>query len=154
MPKPWKDPEIQNKIRQWVEKNPSRWYTAKYEDIRVETGVSVSTLYRYFPLIVAKVADILPSEVIERRQEHMGISPWRRKLSDEEIAEIRRLYDEGHTSLDISFMTGRSLSQVEKYKPKKKNASQSDTPRRLMNRSCVRVAYINPACYKSANPCP
>ena len=120
MPKPTKDPNLQEKIQHWVEKNPERWYTAKYEDIHVETGVSVSTLYRYFPLIVAKVADMLPSEVTERRQEHMGISPWRRKLSDEEIAEIRRLYDEGHTSLDISFMTGRSLSQVEKYNPNKK----------------------------------
>ena len=91
----------------------------KYEDIHVETGVSVSTLYRYFPLIVAEFAKILPTEVIEKRQEHMGISPWRRKLSDEEIAEIHRLYDEGKTTLDIAFVTGRSLSQVEKYKPKK-----------------------------------
>ena len=46
MPKPWKDLELQNKMRDWVEKNPDRWYTAKYEDIHVETGVSVSTLYR------------------------------------------------------------------------------------------------------------
>ena len=51
----------------------------------------------------------------------MGVSPWRRKLSDEEIAEIHRLYDEGHTNLDISFMTERSLSQVEKYNPNKKS---------------------------------
>ena len=78
MPKPTKDPNLQEKIRHWVEKNPERWYTAKYEDIRVETGVSVSTLYRYFPLIVAKVADILPSEVKAKREEHIGVSPWRR----------------------------------------------------------------------------
>ena len=74
MPKPWKDPEIQNKIRQWVEKNPSRWYTAKYEDIRVETGVSVSSLYRYFPLIVAKAADILPSEVSANERKKWGLA--------------------------------------------------------------------------------
>ena len=58
MPKPWKAPELQNKIRQWVEKNPERWYTVKYEDIHVETGVSVSTLYRYFPLIVAEDCEV------------------------------------------------------------------------------------------------
>ena len=119
MPKPWKDPELQNKMRDWTEKNPDRWYTAKYEEIHVETGVSVPTLYRYFPLIVAEVAKILPSEVIEKRQEHIGISPWRRKLSEDEIAKIRRLYDEGKTPADIAFITERSLSQVEKYKPKK-----------------------------------
>ena len=72
MPKPTKDPNLQEKIQHWVEKNPERWYTAKYEDIRVETGVSVSTLYRYFPLIVAKVADILPSEVKAKREETHG----------------------------------------------------------------------------------
>ena len=103
MPKPTKDPNLQEKIQHWVEKNPERWYTAKYEDIHVETGVSVSTLYRYFPLIVAKVADILPSEVKAKREEHMGVSPWRRKLSDEEIAEIHRLYDEGHTQFGYFF---------------------------------------------------
>ena len=119
MPGPRRDPEIQNKIRKWVEKNPDRWYTAKYENIHVETGVSVASLYRYFPLIVAEVANILPSEVKAKREVHMGVSPWKRKLSDEEIAEIRRLYGEGHEPLDIAFITGRSLSQVEKYKPKK-----------------------------------
>ena len=119
MPTPKRDPELKNKIRQWVEKNPERWYTAKYEDIHVETGVSASSLYRYFPLIVAEVGNILPSEVIEKRQEHMGISQWRRELSDAEVAEIRRLYDEGNSTLDISFMTGRGLVQLEMYKPKK-----------------------------------
>ncbi len=119
MPTPKKDTMIKNKIRKWVEKNPERWYTAKYEDIHVETGVSMSSLYRYFSLIVAEVGNILPSEVIENRQAEMGISPWRRKLSDAEIAEIHRLYDEGNSSLDISFMTGRSLGQLSMYKPKK-----------------------------------
>ena len=114
-----KAPELQNKMRAWVEKNPERWYTAKYEDLTVETGVSVSSLYRYFPLIVAEFANILPSEVIEKRQEHMGISPWRRKLSDEEIAEIEHLFEENHSILDISFITGRSLGQISMYQPKK-----------------------------------
>ena len=39
MPTPKRDPVIQETIRQWVEKNPDRWYTARYEDINVETGV-------------------------------------------------------------------------------------------------------------------
>ena len=33
----------------------------------------------------------------------MGISPWRRKLSDEEIAEIHRLYDEGKNPFGYCF---------------------------------------------------
>lgn len=119
MAKPWKDPEIQRKIKDWVQKHPSRWYTAKYEDIRVEAGVSLSSLYRYFPLIVAQAAALLPSEVKAKREEHIGVSPWRRKLSDDEIAEIMRLYDEEHEPLDIAHITGRSLSQVYKYRPKK-----------------------------------
>lgn len=118
MAKPWKDPEIQRKIKAWVEKNPDRWYTAKYEDIAMETDVSRSSLYRYFPLIVAEAAQILPSEVKAKREEHQGVSPWRRKLSDEEVAEIQRLFKEGKTALDIAFMTGHSLSKVEKHRPK------------------------------------
>lgn len=109
-----------------MKKNPERWYTAKYEDIHVETGVSVPTLYRYLPLIVAEFAQILPSEVIEKRQEHIGISPWRQKLSEDEIAKIRRLYDEGKTPADIAFITGRSLSQVEKYNPRRKANRKAD----------------------------
>lgn len=120
MAKPWKDPEIQRKIKDWVEKNPSRWWTAKYKDIQVEADVSLASLSRYFPLIVAEVANLLPSEVKAKRQEHIGVSPWGRKLSDEEIAEIIRLYDEEHEPLDIAHITGRSLTQVEKYRPRKK----------------------------------
>lgn len=62
MPKP-KDPTLQDKLRHWVENNPDRWYTARYEDIHIETGVSFHTVYRYYLLIVARAADILPSEV-------------------------------------------------------------------------------------------
>ncbi len=36
VPKPWKDPEIQNRIRAWIQKNPDRWYTAHFQDIAVE----------------------------------------------------------------------------------------------------------------------
>ena len=117
MPNPWKSPELQDRICNWVRKNPERWFTAKYEDIKVEAEVSVSTLYRYFPLVVAKIAKITPTEVMDKRREQMGMSPWRRKLSDEEVAEIHRLFGEGNTTLDIAFVTGRSLSQIEKYKP-------------------------------------
>ncbi len=123
MPRP-KDPTLQEKLQQWVENNPDRWYTAKYEDISVETGVSMSTVYRYFKLIVARAANILPSEVQAKREAHGGVSPWKRKLSDEEIAEIQQLFDEGRTPTDISFITGRSLAQVAKYKPKEEEEAQ------------------------------
>ena len=113
-------------MQDWVEKNPDRWYTATYEDISVETGVSPSTLYRYFPLIVAEATGLLPSEVLDKRREHLGTSPWRRKLSQTEIQEIVDLFNEGKTGLDIAFMTGRSLSQVEKHRPNKKTRGKQD----------------------------
>lgn len=116
MARPYRSPKIQDTIKKWVLKNPDRWYTAKLEDIHAETGVSVSSLYRYLALIIAKEADIPPSEVIENRRTHMGTSPWRRKLTDAEVSEIHTLFAEGKTTLDIAFVTGRSLSQIQKYK--------------------------------------
>lgn len=116
MARPYKDPEIQRKIKEWVEKNPSRWWTAKYEDIRVAADVSLSSLYRYLPLIMARAAEMLPSEVKAKREEEGGSRPWRRKLSDAEITEVQRLCEAGHESLDIADMTGKSLSQIEKIK--------------------------------------
>lgn len=118
MPKPSKDPDIQQKIQHWVENNPDRWYTTTYKEIHAETGVSGASLSRYFPLIVAKVANILPSEVKAKRYAEIGTPPVLLKLSDEEIATIRRLFDEGRSPLDIAHETGRSLTQVERYKPR------------------------------------
>ena len=106
------------KIQDWVENNPDRWYTTKYEDIAAETGVSSSTVGRYFRLAVAKAANILPSEVKAKREEHIGVHPLEHKLSDGEIAIIQRLFDTGHSVLDIVYITGRSLGTVKKYKPK------------------------------------
>ena len=74
MPKK-KDPTLQDKLRHWVENNRDRWYTASYKDIHIETGVSFATLYRYYPLIVARAADILPSEVKAKREAHFGDRP-------------------------------------------------------------------------------
>ena len=125
MPKPRREPKAHNKMRTWVEKNPERWYTAKYEDVHIETGVSFSTLYRYFPMIVAEFAQILPSEVMKKREEHGGTMPFRRELSDEEIAEIHQLCDEGKSILDIAFITGRSLSRIAKHKPKEENGDSA-----------------------------
>jgi hypothetical protein len=85
MPRP-KDPTLQEQLRQWVKKYPDR---TKYEDIAVGAGVSAATVSRYYPLVVARVANILPSEVKAKREEHFGGSPRRQKLSDEEIAEIQ-----------------------------------------------------------------
>ena len=125
MPKPRREPKAHDKMRTWVEKNPERWYTAKYEEIHIETGVSFSALYRYFPLIVAEFAQILPSEVKAKREEHGGTIALRRELSDEEIAEIHQLYDEGKSILDIAFITGWSLVQIAKYKPKAENGDSA-----------------------------
>lgn len=119
MAKPTRDPEIQRKIREWIEKNPERIYTAKYKDIEIEADVSRSSLYRYFPLIAARVVNRLPSEIIEQRRADGGMGNWRAKLSDAEIAEIQQLFNEGKTPLDISFMTGHSLSRIEQHRPKK-----------------------------------
>ena len=122
-------PTVQERIKQWIERNPTRWYTAFYEDIKVEAGVSVHSLYRYYPLLVAKVAGILPSEVKAKRWQEGGFKPLTPLLSDAEIALIQRLFNEGHDLMDIKFMTGRSFVQIARHDPDKKSgkAKKTDT---------------------------
>ena len=117
MPYPKKSQEIQDKLNAWIDKNSDRLSIAKYEDITLESGVKLSTVYKHFSKLIAERTNTLPSEVIKKREEHFGRSPWKRKLSDEEIAEIIRLYNDGRTTLDVSFITGRSSVQCGKYKP-------------------------------------
>ena len=124
-----------NKIRQWLKKNPDCWHTTTYKEISFQTGVPVTTLYRRFPVIVAEALKILPSEVKKKRQEEMGVSPRKQKLSDTEIAEIERLYAEGKHPLDIAYLTHRSLTQVEKYKPKETNPDASEDDGETSQRS-------------------
>lgn len=118
MPKPTKDPTIQQKIKGWIEKNMERTYTAKYKDIAVEADVSLSSMYRYFPIVAARVMNVLPSVILQKRQEAGGMSSLHAKLTDDEIAEIQHLFAEGTKPIDIAFITGRSLSKVEQYRPK------------------------------------
>ena len=116
-----KPPKIQNRIKRWVEKNPTRWYAASYADIEVEADVSAASLYRYYPLIVAKVAGILPSKVKAKRWEEGGFSPMTGQLSDAEIAEIQDLFNQGLTVLDIVFVTGKSPVRINRCNPNKKS---------------------------------
>ena len=122
MPNPWRDPTLQKKVEMWCKKNPNRWFDTRLEDIHAETGVSVSTLHRYFALIAAGVSKrsrsrdtLKPSEIIAKRRENMGKCPLHQRLSDEEVARIQKLYGEGNSTLDVAFATGRSPSQCEKY---------------------------------------
>ena len=129
MPNPWKDPHLQERMKNWIHSNPDRWYTARYTEIAAETSVSESTLRRHYPLLVAEVAKILPSEVLNRRREHGGQYPIHSKLSDEEVASIQELYRKGTNPLDIAYITGRSLNTVKKYDPNRKNSKKKGQKR-------------------------
>ena len=125
MPKPWRDGTLQKKIEVWCKKNPDRWFDTRLEDIHAETGVSVSTLHRYFALVAAGVSKrsrkketLKPSEIIAKRRENIGKCPMRKPLTDKEVSYIRELYEEGNSTLDVAFATGRSPSQCEKYRLK------------------------------------
>lgn len=114
------------KLRDWAEKYPARWFTVYYHDLAIETGVPRSTLYAYYPLVIAELADMLPSAVLEKRREAGGTLPrGGPKLSEEEIQRITDLFEAGTLPLDICFMTGRSLAQIMKYKPKEKTPQET-----------------------------
>lgn len=109
------DHEKQNAIIKWIENNPDRWYTTSYDDLVVETGVPKPFLYRCFTQRLSEIANIPPSEIQKWRSEHTG---WKARLSNDETERIRKLINEGKSTLDISFMTGRTPRTVNRVRRK------------------------------------
>ena len=108
-------------MRDWIEANPDRWYTVSYDDLAIETGVSKSTLYRHFILLLARKAGILPSAIQKKRSEQTG---WKHRLSDEEVKRIRELIDAGKSTLDIVFLTGRTPWRINRMRRKMEKESE------------------------------
>ncbi len=61
--------KTKKKVVEWLETNPEKWMTQSFKSISDEAGVSVSSIDRYLPELIAERDGILPSQVIQKRRE-------------------------------------------------------------------------------------
>ncbi len=76
------------KVTEWLENNPDGWLTKSFSSIGKEIGVSAASVDRYLPELVADRDNILPSEVMQKRQESGYTYQRKPKIDIEKVREI------------------------------------------------------------------
>jgi hypothetical protein len=80
--------EARIKLAKWLEGNPDGWLTQSYVSIGKKAGVSATSVDRYLPELIADRDGIMPSEVLQQREE-AGLSyPGRSKADRSKIRQI------------------------------------------------------------------
>lgn len=79
---------IKKIVAEWLEANPEKWSTKSFKSISEEAGVSVSSVDKYLPELVAEREGILPSEVIQKRKEAGMGHPRGSKVDLQKVREI------------------------------------------------------------------
>ena len=77
-----------DKVAEWLEKNSDRWLTLSFQSISDEVGVSAASVDRYLPELIAERDNILPSEVMQKRQEAGFTYPRKSKIDLQKVREI------------------------------------------------------------------
>ncbi|MDE0482601.1 MAG: hypothetical protein OXI67_08500 [Candidatus Poribacteria bacterium] len=92
--------KTKKKVVEWLETNPEKWLTQSFKSISDEAGVSVSSIDRYLPELIAERDGILPSQVIQKRREagmghprgfRIDLQKVRKVIEDNPDASIRDL---------------------------------------------------------------
>jgi len=76
------------KVAEWLENNPDGWLTQSFESIGKEIGLSAASVDRYLPELIAEQEGILPSQVMQKRQEAGLIFPRKSKVDFQKVREI------------------------------------------------------------------
>ncbi len=103
------------KLEEWVAENPNGYVEMTLDEITEAVGVSKGSVVGNLYNIIADRDGCLPSEVAKRRAE-AGFKQSPRRLSEQDIADIRRYYfDDGMWIRDIIYIMGVSEGTVRKY---------------------------------------
>lgn len=98
-----------DRLARWLKDHPDDWLTKSFKFIGKEADVSASSADRYLPELIAERDNILPSEVMRRRQE-AGLGHPGKSTSD--FGKIRQVIEE-NPGADI-----RDLAYLAKCHPK------------------------------------
>lgn len=76
------------KVAGWLEKNPDGWLNKSFTSIGKEIDVSATSVDRFLPELIAERDGILPSQVMQKRQEAGFTYPRKSKVDSQKIREI------------------------------------------------------------------
>ncbi len=76
------------KVAEWLENNPDGWLTQSFEAIRKEIGISAASVDRYLPELIAEREGLLPSQVMQKRQEAGITFPRKSKIDLQKVREV------------------------------------------------------------------
>ena len=77
------------KIAEWLKNNPDGWLMQSFTSISEEIdGVSATSVDRYLPELIADRDDILPSQVMQKRQEAGMTYPGKSRVDFQKVREI------------------------------------------------------------------
>ena len=79
------------KLARWLKDNPDSWLTESYVSIGKKAEVSATSVDRYLPELIADRDEIMPSDVLQQREE-AGLSYAGRSKTDR--AKIRQVIKE------------------------------------------------------------
>lgn len=121
------------KLARWLEDNPDNWLTRSYVSIGKEADVSPTSVDRYLPELIADRDEIMPSDVLRRREE-AGLSYAGRSKTDR--GKIRQLIEEnpGAHIRDIAYkakchprVAKKVLEEIEQEKLKESQSTSNES---------------------------
>ena len=83
--------EVKDRLVRWLEKNPDSWLRQSYTSIAKAADVSTTSVDRYLPELVADRDGIMPSQVLQQREE-AGVSHRGRSKANQDL--IRKVIEE------------------------------------------------------------
>ena len=91
------------RLAKWLKNNPSSWLTQSYVSIAKESGVSATSVDRYLPELIADRDGIMPSEVLQQREEAGVGYPGGIKVDRAKIRQIIKENPGAHIR-DIAYL--------------------------------------------------
>ena len=128
--------EAKAKLARWLEDNPDRWLRQSYLSIGKEAGVSPTSVDRYLPELIADRDGIMPSQVLQQREE-AGLSFAGRSKTDR--SKIRQIIEDnpGAHIRDIAYLAEchprvakKVLEEIELEREGEQSADNKDETRR------------------------